>query len=179
MAAGKLFFAGIFLCCELLQPGAAQTGFISIDCGSTVSYTDGLGIDWVGDEGYASNGANAVIDTKKANLGPDALTDRNKLQTLRYFPEPAGKFCYDIPVGTAGQYLIRMSFLAGNWSSDPANFSVSLGAAHWQDLTIDDPWTPTIKEANFVALQVNLPSCFQRGASGVPVREVDRDPPAQ
>ncbi|KAL3691031.1 hypothetical protein R1sor_004682 [Riccia sorocarpa] len=39
-----------------------KEGFISIDCGSTVSCTDGLEMEWVGEGDYASNGVNAVIN---------------------------------------------------------------------------------------------------------------------
>ncbi|KAL2653619.1 hypothetical protein R1flu_021747 [Riccia fluitans] len=168
MAAAKLLCMALVFW-GFLRQAAAQEGFISIDCGSTDSYTDSLGIAWVGDRRYTSSGANAAIDIKKANLGPDASTDRRKLQTLRYFPEPVGKFCYDLTVEASGKYLIRMTFLAGNQSSlNSTDFSVSLGAAHWQDLVIVDPWTPVVKEASFIALQVNLTICFRRGTNGDP-----------
>ncbi|KAL3685523.1 hypothetical protein R1sor_003545 [Riccia sorocarpa] len=171
MAAAKLFFVGIFVCCELLHRGAAQAGFTSIDCGSTTEYTDELGIDWVSDGDYTSTGQNAVIDIQKAKLGADAVNDRRKLQTLRYFPGPASKHCYAIPFVANEKYLIRLTFLGGNLTSSAAgtvDFSISLGTAHWQDVQVTDPWTPIVREASYIAPQATSPICFQRGDVGDP-----------
>ncbi|KAL2653628.1 hypothetical protein R1flu_021756 [Riccia fluitans] len=169
MAAAKLLFV-VILCCQLLQRGAAQTGFTSIDCGSTFKYTDGLGIQWVGDASYASTGETAAIDIQEAKLGADGVNDKRKLQTLRYLPGPANKHCYDIPFVASQKYLIRLTFLGGNLTSKAGivDFSVSLGNAYWQNIQVSDPWTPIVREASFIPLQVSSPICFKRGDIGDP-----------
>ncbi|KAL3685571.1 hypothetical protein R1sor_003593 [Riccia sorocarpa] len=161
----------VILCFGLLQQAAAQGDFTSIDCGSTVSYTDSLGIKWETDENYISTGQNAVINIKQANVGTVDALNTNALQTLRYFPGPANKHCYDIKLVAAKVFVIRLTFLGGNFTSGSAtvtSFSVSLGTAYWQDIRVSDPWTPIIREATFNALQPYSPICFQRGASGNP-----------
>ncbi|KAL2653627.1 hypothetical protein R1flu_021755 [Riccia fluitans] len=169
MAAAKLLFV-VILCCQLLQRGAAQTGFTSIDCGSTFKYTDGLGIQWVGDANYVSKGETAAIDIQKAKLGADGVNDRRKLQTLRYFPGPANKHCYDVPFVASQKYLIRLTFLGGNLTSKAGivDFSVSLGIAYWQNIQVSDPWTPIVREASFIPVQDSSPICFKRGDIGDP-----------
>ncbi|KAL3685575.1 hypothetical protein R1sor_003597 [Riccia sorocarpa] len=161
----------VILCFGLLQRAAAQGDFTSIDCGSTVSYTDSLGIKWDTDGNYISTGQNAVINMKQANVGAVDALNTNALQTLRYFPGPASKHCYDIKLVADQIFLIRLAFLGGNFtsgSSTVTSFSVSLGTAHWQDIRVSDPWTPIVREATFTALQPYSPICFQRGASGDP-----------
>ncbi|KAL3685576.1 hypothetical protein R1sor_003598 [Riccia sorocarpa] len=168
--ATKLLHVAIF-CFVLLYRVAAQGDFTSIDCGSTVNYTDSLGIEWVSDGNYVSTGQNAVIDMKQANVGATDALNKNALQTLRYFPGPASKHCYDIRMVANKISLVRVAFLGGNFTSGSSavtSFSVSLGTAHWQDIQVSDPWTPIVREVTFYPQQAYWPICFQRGASGLP-----------
>ncbi|KAL3685569.1 hypothetical protein R1sor_003591 [Riccia sorocarpa] len=131
----------VIFCFGLLQRAAAQGDFTSIDCGST------------------------------ANVGAVDALNTNALQTLRYFPGPASKHCYDIKLVANEIYVIRLAFLGGNFtsgSSTVTSFSVSLGTAYSQDIRVSDPWTPIVREATFTTLQPYSPICFQRGASGDP-----------
>ncbi|KAL3685570.1 hypothetical protein R1sor_003592 [Riccia sorocarpa] len=168
--AAKLLHVAVF-CFVLLYRAAAQGDFTSIDCGSTVNYTDSLGIEWVSDGNYVSTGQNAVIDMKQANVGATDALNKNALQTLRYIPGPAGKHCYDIRLVANKMFLVRVAFLGGNFTSGSSavtSFSVSLGTAHWQDIQVSDPWTPIVREVTFYPQQAYWPICFQRGASGLP-----------
>ncbi|BBM97352.1 hypothetical protein MPTK1_1g05080 [Marchantia polymorpha subsp. ruderalis] len=84
----------------------AQSGFLSIDCGSTANYTDALtGIDWVTDQGYVTTGINTA-PVSKTGGSPDNLT---QIWDNRFFPERQ-KNCYTLPTEIWSTYLIRTTF---------------------------------------------------------------------
>lgn len=107
------------------------TGFLSISCGGTTTYTDSSNISWVPDGEYVSTG----------NISTSSSGD-----PIRVFPDIEGRKCYRIPVNNASSLiLVRAQFLYKNYdgSGKPPAFSVSLGTAITStiNLTTNDPWT--------------------------------------
>ncbi|VAI16328.1 unnamed protein product [Triticum turgidum subsp. durum] len=93
----------------LLSLSAAQPGFISLDCGGADDYTDGIGIQWTSD-------AKLVFGGQATNL-PVQNQLQKQYSTLRYFPADNSKYCYTMNVRTRTRYLVRASFLYGNFDN--------------------------------------------------------------
>lgn len=107
------------------------TGFLSISCGGTTSYTDSSNIPWVPDGGYVNTGN---------------ITRSSSRVPIRFFPDTQGRKCYRLPVTNASSLLlVRAKFLYDNYDGHgkPPAFSVSLGTAITStiNLTTYDPWT--------------------------------------
>ncbi|CAM6048068.1 unnamed protein product [Sphagnum compactum] len=124
----KIIVVGLLLS-DFVEFAWAQTGFISIDCGSMTPYTDANNISWVPDTTYISTGQNY-------NAQDVASSESSTLKTLRYFPENQAKNCYVLPVTFNQTYLIRATFLftksfltaAGYNTSSSTTFYYSLDA---------------------------------------------------
>lgn len=107
------------------------TGFLSISCGGTTTYTDSSNILWLPDGEYVSTG----------NISTSSSGD-----PIRFFPDIKGRNCYRIPVNNASSLiLVRARFLYKKYDGigKPPKFSVSLGTAITStiNLTTNDPWT--------------------------------------
>lgn len=106
-----------------------------------------------------------------ANLS-QSVTDSVPLQTLRYFPGTQGKYCYTIgPVNESSRYLVRATFLYGNYDGANAypTFSISVGASPWASVTINNATFPAFNE--FLAVATSSKSfvvCLLRGSTGSP-----------
>ncbi|XP_042510872.1 uncharacterized protein At1g24485-like [Macadamia integrifolia] len=104
---------------------SAQSGFVSIDCGSSSKdYTDGNGIIWSGDDPYIHTGENKVVQSSNT-LSP-------VLNTLRVF-STRKKNCYSIPFTKGTHVLVRASFYYGNYdqNSSPPSFALHLDGNKW------------------------------------------------
>ncbi|KAL3685527.1 hypothetical protein R1sor_003549 [Riccia sorocarpa] len=129
MAAAKLLCVAVFFLCMFPRRAAAQNGFLSIDCGSNSKgiYTDGLGIDWVGDERYTSHGANAVVDTSKGESRSQRFARPEKTTDAAYTLEDYFMTnIFRIDCGRKpGSPSIRYPDDAVDriWAADPQNFS--------------------------------------------------------
>uniref|UniRef100_A0A7N0UWT1 Malectin-like domain-containing protein n=1 Tax=Kalanchoe fedtschenkoi TaxID=63787 RepID=A0A7N0UWT1_KALFE len=114
-----------------------QSGFISIDCGSSTSYTDAsYGINYVPDAGFIDSGESKGVSAPyKTNL----LT---QFETVRSFPEGA-KNCYTLEPQQPGveQFLIRARFMYGNYDLKSKNpeFDLYIGVNFWMTVTISAP----------------------------------------
>ncbi|KAG1339177.1 putative LRR receptor-like serine/threonine-protein kinase [Cocos nucifera] len=98
--------------------------FLSIDCGSSDTYSDELNITWVGDDNYIQNGQSLTLNDP--GLVSQAMT------TLRVF-DSRRKNCYPIGVSGGGQILVRASFYYGNYDgkSSPPSFGLQFDANSW------------------------------------------------
>nr|ABR16606.1 unknown [Picea sitchensis] len=97
----------------------AQPGFLSISCGGKTDHTAENNITWVTDAGYIDVGQRADIDIGNVSaLG-------SYLHSLRYFPKPLNKSCYQLPVTPNAPYLLRLWFVAGNFSLVKGNLEFS------------------------------------------------------
>ncbi|CAM6093584.1 unnamed protein product [Calypogeia fissa] len=124
MARVALFL--LFSISILLPIVVAQPGYISIDCGSTVNYTDPTtGVAWVTDEGYISNPNLGINQAVTVLLQAD---NYQQITTARYFKLGRRKNCYVLPVAHNNSYMIRATFLYGDidGGTPPTNYGFNL-----------------------------------------------------
>jgi hypothetical protein len=148
-----------------ISTATGQNGFLSIDCGSDVSYTDNnTGIFWETDANYTSTGRNIKNITVPRI---DSLWNPKQDATLRYFNDPRSRDCYVLPVQSGETYLIRATFFYGSLGNDsiPISFTIyvdsaNLGIANWGPGTYTNPdseyWTEVIYSASKNTLDVCL-----------------------
>lgn len=109
-------------------------GFISLDCGGDQEYTDSNNITWIPDNtSFVQTGSVATLPTANNQSSiPQSLT------RLRYFPNNQSKNCYTLPANLSTRYLIRATFLYGNYDGATTNpiFDISLDATIWATITI-------------------------------------------
>ncbi|KAL6642067.1 hypothetical protein ACP70R_020248 [Stipagrostis hirtigluma subsp. patula] len=147
----------------LLSPSAAQPGFISLDCGGADDHTDSIGIQWTSDANFISGGQTAQL------LVQNDL-QKQQFTTVRYFPADSRKYCYTMNVRNRTRYLVRASFLYGNFDNSNVypKFDLSLGASAWSTIVIDDATTPVVKEAIILAAAPTLSVCLSNASTGQP-----------
>ncbi|XP_039809801.1 probable LRR receptor-like serine/threonine-protein kinase At1g67720 isoform X2 [Panicum virgatum] len=152
---------------------AQMPGFVSIDCGGSANYTDGLGLLWTGDAEWFPFGETATIAV--------ASEKRTQYSTVRYFPavspsSPATssststKHCYTLPVRTRTRYLVRATFLYGNFDSSNVfpEFDLYLGATRWSTIVIYDDAKVVTREAVVLAAAPALSVCLSNATTGQP-----------
>ncbi|KAK9920819.1 hypothetical protein M0R45_029364 [Rubus argutus] len=128
----------------LLVPSSAQMpGFVSLDCGGDEFFTDELGLDWTPDElRYGEATSIEVLNET-----------RKQYTSLRHFPADSRKYCYTMNVTSRTRYLLRATFLYGNFDSNNVypKFDISVGATHWSTIVISDANTIEMRELIFLA----------------------------
>lgn len=92
---------------RLLDHISAQQGFLSIDCGAKTNHTADNNISWISDVNYIDVGDTAVTGDTTYPI----------LSTLRFFPKPLNKSCYELPVTPDVPYLLRLWFSIGNYTA--------------------------------------------------------------
>eukprot|EP00253_Pinus_taeda_P030843 PITA_30843 len=85
-------------------------GFLSISCGGKTNATAENNITWVTDAHYIDVGESADIGNASEQGSGSYLL------TMRYFPKPLNKSCYQLPVAPDVPHLLRLWFYAGNFS---------------------------------------------------------------
>ncbi|XP_004295955.1 PREDICTED: probable LRR receptor-like serine/threonine-protein kinase At1g05700-like [Fragaria vesca subsp. vesca] len=92
---------------------------LSIDCGSSDSYTEENSVNWVGDDSFVQNGKSQVVQI------PNGVSQA--MSTLRVFTTRK-KNCYSINAEKGTQCLVRGSFYYGNYDkkSAPPSFDALL-----------------------------------------------------
>ncbi|KAL2607511.1 hypothetical protein R1flu_026084 [Riccia fluitans] len=107
------------------SPASSQPGFLNIDCGSPKNYSDYY-FNWVTDTGYISTGYNS---------GPVFGGD---FSDFRLFNDSRKKHCYTLPTQPDTTYLVRASFLYGNFSELYGNitFDLTINSTYWTTITI-------------------------------------------
>ncbi|KAG0469228.1 hypothetical protein HPP92_018556 [Vanilla planifolia] len=140
---------------------AQMPGFLSLDCGGRDKHIDALGLEWIPDNNTVVGGT-AVIST------PDE--DLKQYTTLRYFPANDKKYCYTLTVQNRTRYLVRATFLYGNFDQSNVypTFDLSLGASHWSTITISDEYTVEIEELIFLATLPTVSICLSNATTGQP-----------
>lgn len=146
--------------------GCSVSGFISIDCGlaTNSSYTEKkTGINYISDEGFIETNESKVV----------ILTDQqNKMQpyrSLRVFPQGT-RNCYKINVTRGTRYLIRASFLYGNYDDQYRlpEFQLHLGPNLWDSVKLENASTVANKELIHVPLLNYIHVCLVDTNKGVP-----------
>ncbi|KAI3520226.1 hypothetical protein L1887_09515 [Cichorium endivia] len=136
-------------------------GFISLDCGGEKNYTDNLGLEWTPDD--------QIIYGTTSKISVENET-RQQYQTLRYFPADNRKYCYSLNVETRTRYLIRATFLYGNFDTSNVypKFDISLGPTHWSTIVISDANTIESQELIFLASDPTISVCLSNSTTGLP-----------
>jgi len=142
-------------------------GFISIDCGAEpgANYTEpSLHINYVSDANFINTGVRETISSEEISR-----QSQQQLWKLRSFPE-GKRNCYRINVTRGSKYLIRTSFLYGNYDGRNMSpqFDLLLGANLWDTVTIH---TASIGKTNEI---IHVPSmdfiqiCLVNTGNGTP-----------
>lgn len=143
----------------------APAGFISLDCGGARDHTDAIGIQWTSDASFVSGGQAAQL------LVQNGLQQtQQQLTTVRYFPADNRKHCYTMNVRNRTRYLVRATFLYGNFDNSNVypKFDISLGASPWSTIVVDDATTPVVEEAIILAAAPTLSVCLSNASTGQP-----------
>ncbi|CAB4282568.1 unnamed protein product [Prunus armeniaca] len=106
---------------------SVSANLVSIDCGSSDSYTDENSIKWVGDDDFVQNGKSQVVQTTNGVS--------HVMGTLRVF-STRKKNCYSIKAEKGSQFLVRASFYYGNYDkkSAPPSFDLQLDGNYWNTI---------------------------------------------
>ncbi|WVZ67209.1 hypothetical protein U9M48_016321 [Paspalum notatum var. saurae] len=146
-------------------------GFLSIDCGGSANYTDDLGLQWTGDAGWFPFGESAAISVPPSDKEKRA----QYYSTVRYFPASSSatnKHCYTLPVRTRTRYLVRATFLYGNFDRSNVfpEFDLYLGASRWSTIVIYDDAKVVTREAVVLAADPAglLSVCLSNATTGQP-----------
>ncbi|KAG9456529.1 hypothetical protein H6P81_001037 [Aristolochia fimbriata] len=152
----------------------AQDGFISIDCGrqERTNYTDEqTGIFYTSDADYIKTGENRQIPT---TLFPTLLG--RQFRNIRRFPEGT-RNCYTLkPLVKGERYLIRASFMHGDYENEHPSFDVYLGVNLWVSISVVNASAAGWSEIITVATSDFVPVCLvkKKGTPFVSVLELRR-----
>lgn len=138
-----------------------MAGFFSLDCGGTENHTDNLGLEWTTDNQFSFG--------ETANVSVPNET-RRQFTTVRYFPADSRKYCYTLDVITRTRYLVRASFLYGNFDNSNVypKFDISIGASHWSSIVIYDADTIISEELVLLASSPKISICLSNATTGQP-----------
>ncbi|KAM4111035.1 hypothetical protein ACJW30_05G037500 [Castanea mollissima] len=143
-----------------------QTGFISIDCGSPAnsSYSETTtGINYISDAGFIDTGISQQISA----VYKDGY--QHYVWNLRSFPQGI-RNCYNINIAQGTKYLIRGTFLYGNYDGlrKLPQFDIHLGVNMWDTINITDMSLTFSTELIHVPYQNYLQICLVNTGFGVP-----------
>lgn len=143
--------------------------FIYIDCGiaPNTSYLDQFnGLYYVSDDRFTDTGVNNVVPS--AYIPKDLA---RRYSTVRSFPRGA-RNCYTFrPVAPAAKYLVRATFLYGNYdarNSPWVQFDLYLGANRWKTINLTDPSTYILTEAVTESAADVITVCLVNTGGGTP-----------
>ncbi|XP_076921368.1 putative LRR receptor-like serine/threonine-protein kinase At1g67720 [Bidens hawaiensis] len=156
------FYVIIIILYSFMEFTKAQIpGFISLDCGGEKNHTDRLGLEWTPDDQMIYG------TTSKISIENET---REQYQTLRYFPADDRKYCYSLNVKARTRYLIRATFLYGNFDNNNVypKFDISMGPTHWATIVISDANTIESQELIFLASDPTVSVCLSNSTTGLP-----------
>ncbi|KAI3447623.1 hypothetical protein Pfo_004288 [Paulownia fortunei] len=159
---GALFpFLSLYALLLLNAATAQMPGFVSLDCGGMDKFTDELGLQWSPD--------NHMISGEIANIFV-ADDTRKQYKTLRYFPADNKKYCYTLNVIGRTRYLVRATFLYGDFDDNNVypKFDISFGPTHWATIVISDVNTIEVQELIFLATDPTISICLSNASTGQP-----------
>ncbi|KAI5336909.1 hypothetical protein L3X38_016178 [Prunus dulcis] len=141
-----------------------QSGFISIDCGlqTDSGYSEkSTGIKYISDATFIDTG-------ESKSLSHNMNHYQQPCGSVRTFPEGA-RNCYKINVTRGNKYLIRASFLYGNYDGQDKipEFELHLGPNLWDTVSLRTS-EPNDKELIYVPLRNYIHVCLVNTGSGVP-----------
>lgn len=132
-----------------------------MSCGSKENFTDDIGLQWTSDS-FLTYGEVATISV--------ANETRKQYMSLRHFPADDRKYCYKLDVVSRRRYLLRASFLYGNFDNNNVypKFDISLGATPWSTVVISDADTIEAEEIIFLATSPIVSVCLSNATTGQP-----------
>lgn len=156
-----MFLCLLFILLLMEAIPAQMPGFVSVDCGGKESYTDEIGLEWTPDT--------QMVSGETANISVTNET-RKQYQTLRYFPADSRKYCYTLNVTKRTRYLIRATFLYGNFDNNNVypKFDISLGPTNWATIVIADASKIEYAELIFLATDPSVSVCLSNATTGQP-----------
>ncbi|GLT89690.1 hypothetical protein SLE2022_076660 [Rubroshorea leprosula] len=156
-----LLFLWLFLFFLLDSSSAQVPGFVSLNCGGKENFTDELGLEWTSDA-FLKHGDTASISV--------ANETRKQYKTVRHFPADSRKYCYNLNVVSRTRYLVRATFLYGNFDNNNVypTFDISLGATHWSTIVIWYADTMESRELIFLATSPTISVCLSNATTGQP-----------
>ncbi|XVF86750.1 hypothetical protein PTKIN_Ptkin18bG0067600 [Pterospermum kingtungense] len=155
------------ICFAILVPAQLhQSGFISLDCGlpADSSYTEvTTGINYISDAAYIETGIGKSV-LLEFQTGMQQQTWR-----VRSFPE-GDRNCYNFTLNKGDQYLIRASFMYGNYDelNKVPQFDLHLGPNLWSTVTLKNASTAITMDIIHVLQANHLYVCLVNTGNGVP-----------
>ncbi|KAG2722801.1 hypothetical protein I3760_02G143000 [Carya illinoinensis] len=144
-----------------------QSGFISIDCGlpaDSVPYKeDRTSIDYISDANFIDTGiSRSIVSELKA-------TFQQQLWNVRSFPQGV-RNCYTINITKGTKYLIRGSFLHGNYDGQGnlPKFDLYLGTNLWDTVEVENASYHIFKELIHVPSRNYIHVCLVNTDLGTP-----------
>ncbi|KAG6485946.1 hypothetical protein ZIOFF_054513 [Zingiber officinale] len=133
--------------------GRFDVCFISLDCGGTDEYIDDTGLEWISD----SN----MLHSQTAKIAIPSES-RKQYMNVRYFPANSNKYCYTLNVETRARYLVRATFLYGNFDQSNVypKFDIYLGATYWSTIVISDAANIEIEELVLLTSSPTISVCL-------------------
>ncbi|OWM76533.1 hypothetical protein CDL15_Pgr005497 [Punica granatum] len=150
----------------VLGEDPSNPGFISIDCGAPNGNRDAdLQINYVTDDGFIDSGVNNQVSSEQLP---------SSARTLRIFPNGT-RNCYTIrpTSGGSSKYLIRASFLYGNYDgqSRSPTFDLYIGVNYWATVSFPAVDSYVHKEIIHVVPSTDralIQVCLLNTGSGIP-----------
>ncbi|XWS20198.1 hypothetical protein CRYUN_Cryun31cG0079300 [Craigia yunnanensis] len=143
-----------------------QSGFISLDCGSPegTSYTEATtGINYISDVPYTQSGVSRrVLPQYRTNM-------QQQVVYVRSFPE-GERNCYNLTLRKGDRYLIRATFMYGNYDerNELPEFDLYLGPTLWGTVIIPSASPDISRELIHVVQSNYLHICLVNTGKGTP-----------
>ncbi|ESQ30276.1 hypothetical protein EUTSA_v10011227mg [Eutrema salsugineum] len=156
-------FLAIFMLILHLVQANDPTGFINVDCGllpNEPPYTaHSINLEYTSDAGLVNSGKTGIIAKEfESRYSKPSLT-------LRYFPDGL-RNCYNLNVTRGTNYLIRATFVYGNYDGlniNP-NFDLYMGPNLWTTVST----SKTAKEIIHVTKSNSLQVCLVKTGETIP-----------
>lgn len=160
-----LLFLKVFICLSLWC--WSWIGFISLDCGlvpkNTTYVEKTTNITYKSDADYIDSGlVGKINDAYKTQF-------QQQLWSLRSFPD-GQRNCYNVNVTANSKYLIRGSFVYGNYDglNQLPSFDVHIGPNKWSSVTIVGVANFSMTEIIHVVTQERLQVCLVKTGPTTP-----------
>ncbi|KAL1293055.1 hypothetical protein HN51_053633 [Arachis hypogaea] len=150
----------------LLVQTQLQSGFISIDCGlpEGKDYTEkSTGINYISDTNFIDSGVSKMVSNE------DKITHQQQFSYLRSFPNGM-RNCYKISVISGTKYLIRASFLYGNYDglNELPQFDIHLGSNLWDTVKLTNASQSSYRELMHTPTLNYVHICLVNTGNGIP-----------
>lgn len=141
-------------------------GFISLDCGSPKdsSYAEPTtGINYISDAAFINSG------TSKSIAAEYKATHQRQVAYVRSFPQGT-RNCYTVNITRGTKYLIRATFLYGNYDGQNKipQFDLHFGVNFWDRVNFTTAVSSTIKDIIHVPSRDYVQVCLVKTGNGTP-----------